>query len=153
MPYIPTQHILVFVHPCPLSALWATLFIWLITYSILFGSKLCKQQNVADKHITEVTRGGSRIVAVDEMPFVADTYVWLDTTSQFFCNASNFSKWRAKKRVSTYCYSHYGPLPNLFATTRTSMHPSSTIPITQRLSELTEERDCQYLAKLWTGVL
>ena len=30
--------------------------------------------------------------------WVADTYVWLNTTSQIFHNASNFSKWRAKKK-------------------------------------------------------
>jgi len=62
----------------------------------------------------------------------------------------NFSKWRAKKKkkktktkkkVPTYCYLHYGPSPNLFATTRPSMWPSSTIAVRQRLSKLTEEHD------------
>ena len=36
---------------------------------------------------------------------------------------------------------HYGPSPNLFATTRASMRPSSTIAVTRTLSKLTEGRD------------
>ena len=82
-------------------------------------------------------------MAADQTPFVVDTYVCLDATSQIFPNASNFSKRRAKKKtkVSTYCYSRYGSSPNLFATTRASMRLSSTITIRQRLSKLTEEHD------------
>ena len=35
-----------------------------------------------------VRRGGwGVLVAADETPFVTDTYVWLDTTSQIFRNA------------------------------------------------------------------
>ena len=48
---------------------------------------------------------------------------------------------KKKKKVSIYCYSHYGPSPNLFATTQPSMRLSSTIAVTWRLSKLTEEHD------------
>ena len=58
-----------------------------------------------------------------------------------------------KKKVSTYCYSHYGPSPNLLVTTQASMRPSSTVAVSIRLSKLTEEHDLPVPAKLWTGVL
>ena len=61
---------------------------------------------------------------------------------KFFLKPPIFSsEEQKKKKVSTYFYSHYEPSPNLFATTRASMHPSSTVTITRRLSKHIEERD------------
>jgi len=73
--------------------------------------------------------------------------------TNFFVMPPIFPSEEQKKKVSTYCYSHYGPSPNLLVTTRASMHPSSTVSVSRRLSKLTEEHDLPVPAKLWTGVL
>jgi len=87
--------------------------------------------------IQDLVRGGAKLT---QWPFFADTYVWLETTSQIFHNASNFS-----------CYSDSGPSSNLFVTTGASMRPSSTVAVSRKLSKLTEEHDLPVPANFGQG--
>jgi len=81
---------------------------------------------------------------------------WLDVTAQIFADASNFCKWRPKKRsqpTATQSHyhpsatqSHYHPSPSLFATTRASWCPFSTATV-RWLPKITE-KTCQCLFQL-----